>query len=439
MNEPLLLNSLFNPKVVAIIGASPDPSKWGNWLAEQVFVHDYIRKVYFVNPKEKIIFGQKSLASIDLIPEPIDVAVVAVPLDLYEIVVDQLLFHGVKFIIGITAGFGERDIVGLHKEQRIAVKVRRSGAHMVGPNCAGVYDGYAPFHCMPVGDYTPGPISIISQSGGLIADLYLRLKEVHLGYSKAISVGNINQTPIAEILEYMDADPNTKLIVLHMEETKAIPDLTNISKPVILLAPKVTEASKQAVWNHTNSELKEANTYTSLRDIVPLIQRTLSGMKSDGGKRMAVIVDSGGLGAFLAAEAQEAGFELPLPSHGLRNLITERTLEDVPNLRIGNPIDMISISSGFSQPTCEILDVLLSSDEYDCAICLLYLIEIELDPKLEFYIGLNMAYVIKRYNKPAMIVCKDFNRESIKALIQEGIPVYRDIETATEMMKTLLK
>jgi acetate---CoA ligase (ADP-forming) len=268
------MNKLFNPRSVAIIGASSNPNKWGNWLAEQVSKHKESRKVYFINPKKEIVFGVPCLRCIDHIPEPIEVAVVVVPPDSFENAVDELLNHGTDIIVGITSE------VSIDVQKRVATKCINNGTYLIGPNCAGLWS--KDFYCWPR-EFNAGPVSVISQSGGVVIDLYERLIQVGLGFSKVLSIGNQNDLSFIDVLPTLENDPETKVIVLYVEQTNTIPHtyIKTMTKPVFVLSAQPTPMAKEAALLHTNSQLKEddqlfINSISDLVERLKVIMQLLS-------------------------------------------------------------------------------------------------------------------------------------------------------------------
>ena len=392
---------MFNPSSIAIIGASSDPSKWGCWLAEQVIRHEQLRRVYFINPKREIIYGERSLATIQEIPEPIDLAVVAVKEQYFEQVIDELIQHGVKTIVGITACFID-----------VREKCRRAGVTLIGPNCAGIWDSYSPLHCLPISEFESGPVGFISQSGGIITDLGLRLKEVGLGYSKVVSIGNDNSC-VNDLLLAMEADEHTEIIAIYSESAlEPIP--ASITKPVVVLMPWATRASVRAAKSHTNSRLPvNFGNVRTLTELTAVIQLLLS-KQNKAGNRLAIVTDTGGMGVMLAGEAERAGFE------------------------VSDPIDLIGIKGAYTEPTLITMCALQQSHDVDAMIFVLFLIEnADLDLDADRRYGMKLANAARRGGKPVVFVCKDFTTPGTKALLEQGMPVYRDIETAVYAMETL--
>ena len=432
-----LISCLFDPKTVAVLGASNNPSKWGSWIMEDLLTSWNPIRIFPVNPNGQDVWGRPAISRIDQISGPIDVAVIAIPTTSFEKAVDDLLAHGTKVIIGISAGFAEYSYEGLELEKRIAKKIHDAGSLFIGPNCAGVWNAKG-VHCLPIGNFTSGDVSIISQSGGVITDVYLRLKEHHQGFAKAISVGNIaDDRVIPALIEYLDNDPETKVIMIYAEEYSPLYTrlVCESKKPIYIFSPKKNPYSETAVLHHTNSTLEHGGAWSSLSRMVNFAIMALS-EQEDCGNRLSIVTDSGGLGAIAAGDAYGAGFRLDIPTHRLKTAMREAVSRSLPRLLYNNPLDMVGTSGGFSQSTVKVLDVLQASDEVDCILMILCLIETDLPAQIEIDAAIEMADAIRVGGKPTVIVCKDLTKPGVAALQYRNIPVYRDIETAIQILET---
>lgn len=441
------LQCLFDPKSVAVVGASANPRKWGNWIAEQVIRHKDNREIYFVSSTCEKIYEHATLKSIGELRRQLDLGIICLPVPLFEGVVDELLEKETKVIIGITTGFAERD--NLELELRIANKVREAGSRFLGPNCAGVWDSYSPFHCLPIAEFSPGPVGLISQSGGIITDIGVRLQEVGLGFSRIASIGNQSDILIEDLILNFDQDDNTKVIAIYAEHEANIPFhiIRKTSKPVVLLMPDGTPAARRAALHHTNSKLY-TNAYTktsmalnfgffaeSIRDFVAQIQLALSGQPS-AGKRIVIATDTGGLGIMAAAAVEKAKLTVDECSQELKEQI--RSNVRLPQAVVCNPIDMINTKSGFSKTTVDMMKVLQAAPEVDAIVMILFLIENAIfNPEEEREHGLQLAAEVRLGNKPVLFVCKTFTSPGTLALLEQRMPVYRDVETAVAILEVL--
>jgi acetate---CoA ligase (ADP-forming) len=183
------LAALFNPTSIAIVGASEDPAKWGNWLAHNALRGAHRRQVFLVNRRGGTVSGQPVYASVSELPAPPEMVVLAVPAASVEAAIDDALAAGSRVLVAITAGFGELGGDGPERQARMVAKVRAAGARLLGPNCMGVSDAGAELFVASSAAET-GPIGLISQSGNLGIELGILLGREGLGFSRFVSVGN---------------------------------------------------------------------------------------------------------------------------------------------------------------------------------------------------------------------------------------------------------
>jgi acetate---CoA ligase (ADP-forming) len=436
------IERLFSPRSVAIIGASTDPRKWGYMAAEQALRDADCRQVHLVNARGGAIMGQPCLTTIGELPDDVDLAIVTVPLAALESSIESLLQRGVRTLVTITAGLGEGAESGRQLERRIVANVRAHGAVMVGPNCMGVYDGHAPFRCMPWAEIPPGPIGFISQSGGLIMDLSTRLAEVGLGLSRAVSVGNQADVTILALLRNLADHEPTRVIAIYCEaplEGRAllaeIHRITEAGKPVLVLTPESGQAARRAARSHTASLVGDrrlvwealsragALCASSPRELCEMLQALVPGLSSQG-RRAAVVSDTGGPVVLAAGEVERAGFSVPRFSDGLTrtlsSLLTERAV-------VHNPIDLVDNLN--AEPAIDVLATLLASDEVDVVLMILHAF-VHDTPDLEVQVGRRLAEQVHAARKPVAFICRSLALPGVRALLDAGMPVYRDAEAA---------
>ncbi len=186
------LDAIFNPRSVAVIGASNHMYRWGYSTLRNMLLAGYRRNLYPINPNESEIQGVKCYPSLNDVPEPIDLAINVVNTSLIADVIDDCIQNGVKGGIVITAGFAEISSEGADLQKRMAEKGRDAGFHFVGPNCWGIWSSEGNVNTVFGSDmqFKKGPISFLSQSGTLGEYFYNGAAENGFGVSKFISCGN---------------------------------------------------------------------------------------------------------------------------------------------------------------------------------------------------------------------------------------------------------
>ena len=349
------LESLFNPRSVALIGASAIPGKWGYEYARQLLAADNRREVFLINQRGEVIQGKPSFTSVLEVPHALDLAVICVPAQYVLQAVDDALRVGTRFFVCVTAGFKESGEAGRRAESDLRERIRAAGARLVGPNCVGLYDAAAQLSCTAFWELPPGDIGIISQSGGVIVDLGARLPRDGLGVSRAVSVGNQADLSVAEFISAFALDPMTRVIAAYVEEFRdgrllfeSISFARSRDKEVVLVAPQAGEAVSRSVASHTGSMISNEDILSSIctdLDVVRvrglgdlrLALRGLSAPCRARGRRVAVVADGGG-SATLGTDAVVAeGLEVPAFSDDL----VARLRKIAPGSGLGNPIDLV--------------------------------------------------------------------------------------------------
>ncbi|TLN22407.1 CoA-binding protein, partial [bacterium] len=213
------LNGLLRPKSVAVVGASATPGKIGFTVMENLLKDGYKGKIYPINPSAAEILGLKAYASIADVPDSIDAAIITVPAKLVLQVTEECGKKGVKGLIIITSGFSE--VGNRELEDQIVATAKRYGTRVLGPNIVGTMSNsdqlnasFAPF--LPL----RGKASLISQSGALLIALDAASYTRRVGFDKLFSIGNMSDVNFADIIEFLDDDPNTTCISLYIEGFK---------------------------------------------------------------------------------------------------------------------------------------------------------------------------------------------------------------------------
>ena len=320
------MQEFFNPKSVAIIGASNDETKLGGMLVKNMLNAGFKGKLYPINPKGGEIMGLKAYANITDVKEPIELAVVAVKNTFVLQAVKDSAACGVKCMSILTAGFKEDSPQGAEMEKELQAEAKKAGIRIAGPNCFGnmnVRNGvnYTFSHLVPAA----GNISIMSQSGAVGSSILDWTCSNGVGLANFITFGNKCDVDEAEILRYYSEDPNTKVIGIYSEGIsdgeKFIAAVENmpIKKPIVMFKSGKTAAGSKAASSHTGSiagsdavnnvVFKKLNIHRAF-DLdeffdALLVFSTCSPMKKD---HIGIITNAGGLGVMSADAAYNAQF-----------------------------------------------------------------------------------------------------------------------------------
>jgi acyl-CoA synthetase (NDP forming) len=441
------LSALFEPDGVAIVGASDDPAKWGNWLARGALRGERRRPVYLVNRRGGAVMGRTAHRSLADLPAAPALAVLAVPPATLERAVDDAIAAGVRAIVVITDG-GASDLA-------LAARARDAGVVLLGPNCLGVFDAGAELELVS-NDLPRGPIGLISQSGNLALEIGMIAADAGLGFSRFVSVGNQADVQVAELIGNLAEHPGTELIAIYVEDFRdgrafaaAAGAATRAGKPVVLLAVEHTEATARAVASHTGALASDGAAIDAacraagierVRAPQALID-VADGLLRAGpmrGRRVGVLADGGGHGGIAASLLQGAGLELPLFGDALA---AELRAGLPPTAAVSNPIDLAGGGEQDIRSFDRTARALLRSGEVDAVL-------------MTGYFGgyAEYAETLERGEASAAEALADAARESGRPLVvqtmhpqtpasgtlrRRGVPVYRSIERAVDVCARL--
>ena len=184
------LEPIFKPRSLAIIGATDDPFKFGNWVSATVVKSNFKGNIYFVNSKGKEILGIKSYTSISDVPEPIDLAGIVVPSESVPGELEKCVEKGVRGAVIYTAGFKEIGEEGIKREKEILEIARRGHMRIVGPNCNGIYNASVNLNVTIFSSEMPGGVAFVTQSGGYGGEIFGTMMSKGISFSKYINSGD---------------------------------------------------------------------------------------------------------------------------------------------------------------------------------------------------------------------------------------------------------
>ena len=439
------LRPLFDPRSVAVLGASDDPRKWGQWIAAGLLRATHRRDVWLVNRRGGAILGREAFTSLAELPGTPDLVVVSVPAASFEQSVDDALAAGARAIVVITAGLGEVDDAGKAREAAVVERVRAAGAVMVGPNCLGIFDGAAE---LDVGQnsFTPGALGIISQSGNIATELSLLASEYGVGVSRFTSLGNQADIEAAELVEAYASDEHTRVIGVYCEDfrdgrafARAGAAAVAAGKQVIVLAAGGTEAGARAAASHTGalaSDLAAVEAACAAAKILcaatpkELVDRALASLAPNRprGRRVAIVGDGGGTGVVTADLVTGAGLELP----ELSSELADRLEAIAATIITANPIDLAGAGEVDFWNFERVTSAVLESGEADTVIFTGYFGGYSvMDPGFtERETEVARAIAGSAASSDGLLLTQAMYWDSApnRALRDGGVPVYRDID-----------
>ena len=377
------LRPFFEPKSVAVIGASRRRGSIGGELFRNVLAADFVGAAYPVNRDGEPVGGVPAYKSIADVPEVVDLAVVCLPGQHVLDAADAALTRGVKALCVISSGFAENGAEGRERQERLLDLVRAHGGRLVGPNCLGIavprLGLNATFGPRPL---PAGPIAFSSQSGALGLALLEKASERRLGFSAFVSIGNKADVSSNDLLEWWEDDDVTELVLLYLESFGNPKKFARLArrvarrKPVLALKSGATEAGARAASSHTaalassdtavealfrQAGVIRAGTLEELVDTAAL----LSSQPLPRGRRVGVLTNAGGLGILCADACAAAELELPELSEETRATLRPLLPEDAS---LANPVDLLGSAT---EATFEaVIPVLLEDKRLDALIVL---------------------------------------------------------------------
>ena len=379
------LEPIFHPRVVAVVGASRRPGSIGHALFHNLLKGGFAGTVYPVNPHASSIGSVHAYPTVAAIPEPVDLAVIVVPSGAALAAAQESLRAGVRGLIVITAGFAEVGAEGRRLQDELLTLCRSHGARLVGPNCMGVLS-YSEADAMNATFAPtlppPGSVAFASQSGALGIAILEQARQLGLGISSFVSVGNKADLSSNDLLECWEEDAATKVIVLYLESFGnprrfgRIARRVGTRKAIVAVKGGRSQAGRRAAASHTaalagadvavdalfrQAGVIRCDTLEELFEVSTL----LANQPLPAGNRVGVLTNAGGLG-ILCADACEAN-GLQLPELGEETRTALRTLLP-PEASVGNPVDMLA--SGSAESYGQALRLLLADPAVDSVIIL---------------------------------------------------------------------
>lgn len=348
------LRPFFNPKSVVLIGASERPGSIGGMLAKHLLEGKFEGNLYFTNIKRETIFNHKCYPNLETLPEDPELAVLAIPANFIPAELQKCAERNIHHAIVLSGGFSE--VGNIELEEELIQVAKENDIRIIGPNCAGIASTHTKMIAAMENTYIPGGLSIISQSGALAGSMMLRATYEGLGIDKWISFGNACDVEESELLKYLAEEKNspTKVIFLYLEGAtngrKLIEELKIATKlkPVIFLKGGRSAIGNKAAMTHTASLGGDPKIYESVAKQTGALwvesldeafdtYAALAPYLNRGGKRIAIVTNSGGPGVLTSDNLDFLGMELNQPSEKLRE-----KLKDLPAAcPRENPFDLL--------------------------------------------------------------------------------------------------
>ena len=374
------IDAIFNPKTVALVGASGEEGKMGHIFAKNL-LSGYQGKVYLINPKGGQILAHDAYRSIKDLPEAIDLAVITIPAKAVPAAMKELAEKGTKSAVVITAGFSEAGPEGKSLEREMMEEANKGHIKVVGPNCFGVYNCNIGLNAsMGIGTPDPGgDISLLTQSGAYGMAIFTFATDNQMRFAKVMAHGNKAGIEDYEVLKYLGNDAETKVICLFLESVDKGREffeeakLVALRKPIIATKTGRTAGAARAAASHTAAIAGSFTAYEAAfkqsgiifarngMDLVN-IAKGVDWQPPPKGNRVGIITNSGGTGVELADLCEENGLVVPEFSKGLRESI-ESLIPAYASAK--NPVDMTPIWPKYTELYSKITRILHRSGEVD--------------------------------------------------------------------------
>ncbi len=435
------LQYLFNPRSIAILGASSDLNKVSGRPLAYMLRFGYPGKIYPINPKYGEIAGVECYPTLKEIPGEIDTLMVIIPA--HEILpnLEAGLEKGVKAAVIISGGFAEVGEEGRKLQEKLTSFARETGMLIYGPNTTGflslVNHTVATFSqsLEVIEEMIPGRTGLITQSGAFGAAIFVRAMRVGLGLTHWAATGNEADLEFCDFLEYMVDDPHTHVIAGFLagveDGQKLIEGLDMAAqkgKPVVLLKVGGTESGKRAAYSHTGAIVGSAEAYDAVfrqrgviiaRDIAELIDYSmaLATTPLPKGRKVGIMTESGGGGVLLTERCSEMGLEVSEIFGSTR----ERLKVVVPSLgSIKNPVDLTGQSLSNPALVKGAIEVMIESEDFDIVVPLLLMSKATAERKTNDLLKLLQR---PRGDKTVVVCWPEGPKQWIKYLTDQGIHV----------------
>ena len=453
MKDSTSLDSIFRPHSIAIVGASRKKGSIGRNIMHNLIEYEFNGPIFPVNPGADVIHSIKCYPSIKAIPDNVDQAIIVVPKELAIQAAEECGEKGVKGIVVITAGFKEVGGDGIKLEEQLGKVIKKYNMRCVGPNCMGVINT-DPEYSMDA-TFAPafphrGNIGFLSQSGALGAAILEHARDLNLGISQFISVGNKLDISGNDVIEYWAKDERTQVILLYLESfgnprkfTQLARDIVK-KKPIIAVKSGRTWAGAKAASSHTGAlagldvgshalfeqcGVLRVNTVERLFDLA----QAFSKQPLPKGKRTAVLTNAGGPGIMATDAVVSVGLEMAT--------LSEKTINELrkflsPEASFSNPLDMIASAHEENYYKC--LNLLLADKGVD-AVIVIFVHPVHIDAK-----GIARSIIkASQAHKDKPVLCvfmgKKDEASGIEDLQTSGLPTYQFPESAAIALASMEK
>lgn len=375
----------FDPKGIAIIGASASPEKLGYGVTRNLIQSGYTGSIHLVAKKSGEIFGKTIHTNLQDVPDPVELAILIVPTPATPQAIEDCGKRGIRAAIIVSAGFREAGEEGAALEQRCVETAHRYGVRLLGPNCIGVIDTHLPLDTTFLQPPMPaqGSIGFISHSGAFAAAIIDWAREQGFGFSRIVSLGNQADVNETDMLPLFADNPHTKVIAMYMEGISdgkrfiRIASETARKKPIVALKVGRFESGQKAAASHTGALAASDTTFDAAFEKAGVLRaetaeqmfdwaRALETCPLPAGNRVGILTNAGGPGVIAADALEREGLALAALSASTQKALVAAL---PPAASVHNPVDMLASASPDQYADC--LRLLLADENVDAAMVIL--------------------------------------------------------------------
>lgn len=447
-----MLDALFKPKSIAIIGASNNPLSIGHIVIQNLVDHNYKGPIYPINPKSNVIKSFKTYPSITDVPDEVDLVNISIKNSLVPIVLEDCGKKGVKFAIVHTAGFKEVGEEGVKLEKQIVEIAHKYGMRIYGPNSQGIQNSdpsvsvYANFTFVP---QIPGNISIVAQSGGVGETLKLQLYNIGLGTRMYSSFGNEADVSMNDIIDYYGQDDETKVIMVHIETIKDPAGFLEVArrvvpkKPILVVKTGRTSEGVKAVASHTGSLMEQDTMAEAIFEKAGVMRFdnqqemieaaiALSTQPVPKSENIVIVTNTGGPAIIAVDECIKSGLKLaelsPQTGKALGELLFSEAI-------ISNPVDVIATAG--AKEYGGTVELLLKDPNID-ALILNFVTPPFVDCEA---VARKLGEIGSTADKPIVCIILTIEEkfgEVIRLIRKSGVPVFDFPESAAKALTAMI-
>lgn len=445
------LKSIFSPRVVAVVGASERPASVGNQVLVNLLQSEFAGRVFPVNPKHASINGVPAYASVGELPERPDLAVICTPAATVPGIVRECGEAGVRGLVIISAGFRELGAAGAELESRIQAEASRfEGMRIIGPNCLGVIAPHVGLNASFAAAMPPkGRVAFISQSGALCTSVLDWALTERVGFSYFISVGNMLDVGMGDLIDFLALDEHTDAILLYIESLQRPREFMSAArgftrkKPIIAFKAGRFAESAKAAASHTGAMAGMDAVYEAAfrrAGVVRVFEvgdmfncaELLASQRTPRGPRLAILTNAGGPGVMATDELIE--------KQGTLATLAPETIAALSEFlpaawSHGNPVDVL----GDATPDrfARAIEVVLADPGCDAAVVILTP-QAMTDPT-----GTAEAVIEVARRSPKMLIAAWMGgqriRDGVSRFNEAGIATYESPEQAVRAFMYLVE